>query len=612
MALLVVHADGAPPSFIPLVKPLTTVAAAADSDVHVPDLRGVVAIQFDGESFTATALEGAHLLVNGKRRGHHILVDGDTLQLGATQLVFQKGERVPQATPAAAPGPRPGSRDPEALATSRLAQFARQLASEPGLDSALTRLLDALIEVVRADKGFVLEVTDGVPHILKARNFQRENVADAVEGLSDTIVKRVLETREPLRIEDALHDAQFNASESVVNLKLASVMCLPLLMRGQLVGAIYLGNDKLLTLFTERELEVATSFCSTAALLIELARQLDELRADKKVLLERLEAQAYGDIIGACDPMRDIFRKIDKVAGTDIGVLVTGETGTGKELIAREIHRRSPRKNGPFVAINCGAIPENLLESELFGHARGAFTGAVAARPGRFQAASGGTLFLDEIGDMPAGLQVKLLRALQERAVTRVGENKAEPVDIRVVAATNKDLDEELKAGRFREDLYYRINVIHLHLPALRDRGEDAVMLAKWFLGRAIRELSSKVKGFSPQALVAIKRYRWPGNIRQLENRIKKAVVLAEKPLISPDDLELRPEQLEPILPLLQARDDWQKRYINEVLERNGGNRTKTAKDLGVDPRTIFRHLERMEAEKRGETLPPDETLDEQ
>jgi transcriptional regulator with PAS, ATPase and Fis domain len=259
------------------------------------------------------------------------------------------------------------------------------------------------------------------------------------------------------------------------------------------------------------------------------------------------------------------------------------------------------------VAINCGAIPENLLESELFGHAKGAFTGAVATRIGRFQAANGGTLLLDEIGEMPLPLQVKLLRALQERTVIKVGENKPEPVDIRIVAATNKDLEEEMKAGRFREDLFYRVNVVHLHLPALRERGEDAVTLAKWFLGRAIRELSSKVKGFSPQALVAIKRFRWPGNIRQLENRIKKAVVLAEKPLIGPDDLELRPEQLEPILPLAAARDEWQHRYINEVLERNGGNRTKTAKDLGVDPRTIFRHLERMEAEKRGETLPPDE-----
>jgi transcriptional regulator with GAF, ATPase, and Fis domain len=602
MATLVVQGGGAQPASVSLVKPLTTIAAAADSDLRVPELRGVVAIQFDGQSFTATALEGAHLVVNGKKRGQHTLADGDTLQLGATRLLFQAEARVQAPFEMRRIGA-----DPAALATSRLAEFARQLAHEPGLDSALTRLLDALIEVVRADKGFVLQMVDGAPYMLKARNFQRENVADAVERLSDTIVKRVLETREPLRIEDALHDAHFNASESVVNLKLSSVLCLPLVARGELLGAIYLGNDKLANIFSERELEVAASFCSTAALLLELGRQLDELRADKKALQERIEEQAYGDVIGSCDPMRDVFRKIDKVAATDISVLVTGETGTGKELIAREIHRRSPRRNAPFVAINCGAIPENLLESELFGHAKGAFTGAVAARAGRFQAASGGTLLLDEIGEMPLPLQVKLLRALQERAVTRVGENKPEPVDIRIVAATNKDLDEELKAGRFREDLFYRINVVHLHLPPLRERGEDAVMLAKWFLGRAIRELGSKVKGFSPQALVAIKRFRWPGNIRQLENRIKKAVVLAEKPLLTPDDLELRPEQLEPILPLAQARDEWQKRYINEVLERNAGNRTKTAKDLGVDPRTIFRHLERMEAERRGETLPPED-----
>jgi transcriptional regulator with GAF, ATPase, and Fis domain len=607
MATLVAQGGGAQPSSLSLVKPLTTIASAADSDVRVPELRGVVAIQFDGQSFTATALEGAHLVVNGRKRGQHTLSDGDILQLGATQLVFQAEARA--QTPFEV---RRLGADPAALATTRLAEFAQQLAHEPGLDSALTRLLDALIEVVRADKGFVLQMVDGAPHILKARNFHRENVADAVERLSDTIVKRVLETREPLRIEDALHDAHFNASESVVNLKLSSVLCLPLVARGELLGAIYLGNDKLANLFTERELEVAASFCSTAALLLELGRQLDELRADKKALQERIEEQAYGDVIGACDPMRDIFRKIDKVAGTDISVLVTGETGTGKELIAREIHRRSPRRNAPFVAINCGAIPENLLESELFGHAKGAFTGAVSARPGRFQAASGGTLLLDEIGEMPLQLQVKLLRALQERVVTRVGENKPEPVDIRIVAATNKDLDEELKAGRFREDLFYRINVVHLHLPPLRERGEDAVMLAKWFLGRAIRELGSRVKGFSPQALIAIKRFRWPGNIRQLENRIKKAVVLAERPLLSADDLELRPEELEPILPLAQARDEWQKRYINEVLERNGGNRTKSAKDLGVDPRTIFRHLERMEAERRGETLPPDDVSGEE
>ncbi len=606
MATLVVRNPGLPPSSYPLVKPLTSVGASAESDLRVPDVRGVIAIQFDGASFTATALEGAALTVNGKKRGQHMLADGDTLQLGATQLVFQSNDRIP--TPAEVN--RLGSRDPASLAVQRLAEFTQALAREPALDRALERLLDSIIEVVKADKGFVIVLHEGVPSVLAARNLHRENIANAVERLSDSIVSRVLKERVPVIVSDALHDPQFNVSESVVNLKLSSVMCVPLIIRGELTGAVYVGNDRVANLFTERELVLTTSFCSTAVLLLEFARQLDELRADKAELIGRLEEQAYGDIIGSCDAMRDIFRKIDKIATTDISVLVTGETGTGKELIAHEIHRRSPRKAGPFVAINCGAIPENLLESELFGHAKGAFTGAVSNKPGRFQTANGGTLFLDEIGEMPPALQVKLLRALQERTVTRVGENKAEPIDIRVVAATNKELEEEMKQGRFREDLFYRINVVHLHLPPLRERGEDAVMLAKWFLGRAIRELGSKVKGFSPQALVAVKRFRWPGNIRQLENRIKKAVVLAEKPLINPDDLELRPEQLEPILPLAQARDEWQKRYINEILDRNSGNRTKTAKDLGVDPRTIFRHLERMEAERRGETLPPEPEIE--
>src|SRR5258708_7989081 len=208
------------------------------------------------------------------------------------------------------------------------------------------------------------------------------------------------------------------------------------------------------------------------------------------------------------------------------------------------------------------------------------------------------------MGGMPEQLQGKILGGLQEHTVSKVGDSKPEPIDLRVVAATNRDLEVEMKAGRFREDLYYRINVVGLHLPALRDRGEDAVMLAKYFLARAVRALSTKLKGFSPQALVALRRYRWPGNIRQLENRIKKAVVLADRPLVGPEDLELDPSQLDPILPLAQARVEWQKRYINEVLERNAANRTKTARDLGVDPRTIFRHLARMEAESRGEPGP--------
>jgi transcriptional regulator with PAS, ATPase and Fis domain len=298
---------------------------------------------------------------------------------------------------------------------------------------------------------------------------------------------------------------------------------------------------------------------------------------------------------------------VQRVAGTDITVLVTGETGTGKELIAREIHNRSLRAKGPFVGVNCGAIPENLLESELFGHVRGAFTGAVGNKAGRFQTANKGTLFLDEIGEMPVALQVKILRALQEHIVCRVGETTPEPVDIRVIAATNRDLEAETRAGRFREDLYYRLNVVRLHLPPLRERGDDIVVLARYLLSRYAPEYGGTVRGFSPSAIMAIQRYQWPGNIRELENRIKKAVVLADKALLGPDDLGINPDEIPDILPLAEARDRWQRAYINEVLSLNGGNRTKTARDLGVDPRTIFRHLEKEEGGVSSEESPADE-----
>jgi transcriptional regulator with PAS, ATPase and Fis domain len=281
------------------------------------------------------------------------------------------------------------------------------------------------------------------------------------------------------------------------------------------------------------------------------------------------------------------------VAAADISVLITGETGTGKELIARELHRRSNRSEKALIVVNCGAIPENLMESELFGHVRGAFTGAVATRQGSFQAADGGTLFLDEIGEMPLALQVKLLRALQEREVVKVGDTKPQSVDIRVVTATNRDLEASIKEGTFREDLYYRLNVVNVHLPPLRERGDDIVILAKFLLKKYAAEFGATVKGFTPRALEAMRNYDWPGNVRELENRIKKSIVLADKTLIGVDDLDLGGDHQRAVVPLAQAREDFTRQYILEILERNGGNRTRTARDLGVDPRTVFRYLER-------------------
>ncbi|HMG20698.1 MAG TPA: sigma-54 dependent transcriptional regulator, partial [Kofleriaceae bacterium] len=287
------------------------------------------------------------------------------------------------------------------------------------------------------------------------------------------------------------------------------------------------------------------------------------------------------------------MKQAARVAPTQATVLLMGETGTGKERVARLIHGYSSRAARRFVAVNCGALAEGLLESELFGHVKGAFTGAVANKQGKFQAADGGTLFLDEIGEMPIELQVKILRALQERVVYRVGDTRPETCDIRILAATNRDLDKEIAQGRFREDLYYRLNVVNVELPPLRQRGEDVLVIARYLLSRYSREYDVKVKGLSPNAAVAIRKHAWPGNIRELENRIKKAIVLCESSVIGPDDLGLTGDVLPQILTLSEAKDKFQRDYINEVLALNNGNRTKTARDLGVDPRTVFRHLEK-------------------
>jgi transcriptional regulator with GAF, ATPase, and Fis domain len=431
------------------------------------------------------------------------------------------------------------------------------------------------------------------PKVKAARNLKRENIADAVSQLSDSILDKVVRSRKPLIVSDALHDKEFSASSSVVGLNLCSVMCVPLLSQGNLIGVIYVGNDNIVNLFTQEHLETLIIFAAQASLLLTNAMLVNDLRVDNKVLSERIEQMCYGSIIGACDAMKDIYRKIDKVAATDVSVLVQGETGTGKELIARELHNRSPRVKKPFVTLNCGAIPESLLESELFGHVKGAFTGAVQTKPGKFHLADTGTIFLDEIGEMPLNLQVKLLRVLQEKTVTRVGDTKPERLDLRILAATNRNLEEEVKAGRFREDLFYRLNVVTLHLPPLRKRGDDINLIAHYLLQRFTQEFGVGARSFSKDSLIAMKKYAWPGNIRQLENRIKKAVILSDRAVIEPTDLDLQPEDLEEILPLNEAKERFQRRYINEVLARNNGNRTKTAKDLGVDPRTIFRHLEK-------------------
>jgi transcriptional regulator with GAF, ATPase, and Fis domain len=584
------------PKIFSIYKKITSLGRAAANDVSIDDrtlAEHHAQIVFDGKAFNLNEVDlEADIQVNQKKKRRVRLEHGDRIDLGKVELhfsLFDEADREEEDESAT------GESDERSVVVGlrQLHELSQRLMQSREMEGQLSLLMDAVIAATHAAKGFLVLLEAGETRVTVARNLGGRNADAGIAQLSDSILARVIETRQPLIVSDALSDTHFGRSESVMNLQLASVMCAPLLAEGQLLGLIYLGNDSVRGLFGETSLEVLTIFAAQASLLLQNAQLLVQLRSDKGELEKQLHEKRFGDIVGTNPSLVEVFRKVEKVAGTDISVLITGETGTGKELIARELHRRSTRKDGPFVVVNCGAIPENLMESELFGHVRGAFTGAVATRNGKFQAAHQGTLFLDEIGELPLGLQVKLLRALQERVVTKVGDTKPDRVDIRVVAATNRDLEAEIKKGTFREDLFYRLNVVNLHLPPLRERGDDTVLLAKFLLQKFSEELNPKVKGFTPNALIAIRKYEWPGNVRQLENRLKKAIVLCDKTLIGPEDLDLFAEALAPIMTLTQAREDFQRRYILEVLERNNGNRTKTARDLGVDPRTIFRYLER-------------------
>jgi transcriptional regulator with GAF, ATPase, and Fis domain len=576
-----------------IIKSITTIGADRGNDIAIARM-GLAPhharIVFDGRDFTVTDTEeGAELLVNGKKKKKARLDHEDRITLGEAQIAFSL-----LGVPVAPEEASDRAADRAMLdGLKKLQQFSSDLMQRESVGELLDKLMDAVIEITGAAKGFLVLFEDDKPSIKVARNVHRENLDSAVAQLSDSIIARVVETKKSLIVSDAMSDTAFKAAESVINLRLSSVMCVPLMHRGDLLGLIYVGSDAVTGMFDASALELLEVFAAQASLLVHTALLVDDLRFRNESLSKELVKQQFGEIIGSSPSMREVFKRVEKIAGADVSVLVGGETGTGKELIAREIHRRSARSRGPFVTVNCGAIPENLMESEFFGHVRGAFTGAVANYAGKLQAADKGTIFLDEIGEMPLSLQVKLLRVLQERQVVKVGATKPETLDIRVLAATNRNLEEEVRAGRFREDLYYRLNVLHIELPPLRERGDDVVLLARFLLQKYAEQFGGKAKGFTPNAVIAIKKHSWPGNVRELENRMKKAVILCEGSMIGPRDLDLGEESLPPVVALADAKENFQRQYILEVLARNNGNRTKTAQDLDVDPRTIYRYLEK-------------------
>ena len=310
---------------------------------------------------------------------------------------------------------------------------------------------------------------------------------------------------------------------------------------------------------------------------------------------QQLNTDSFEGMLGTNASMQTIFESIKKVAPSSAPVLILGESGTGKEMVARAIHQKSPRKNDPFVAINCSAIPESLMESELFGHEKGAFTGAHQMRKGRIETASGGTLFLDEIGEIPLPIQVKLLRFLQEQRIERVGGRQEIPVDVRVVSATNANLKKGMLQGTFREDLFYRIAVVQLLLPPLRERDEDINFLAQAFLQRMSQEIGKSGLAFTPEALRSIRHYNWPGNIRELQNRVRRAAIMSETKRITPQDLELAQSEITAqVITLREAREAVEREMVIQALKKNSGKITAAAADLGVSRPTFYELMEKL------------------
>jgi two-component system NtrC family response regulator len=330
-------------------------------------------------------------------------------------------------------------------------------------------------------------------------------------------------------------------------------------------------------------------------IVLQRAAYLSNLEQENRALQQQAGQNDFEGLMGNSAQMQEVFRMIRRVGPSDVPVLITGESGTGKELVARAIHRQSARKSEPFIAINCGAIPETLLESELFGYEKGAFTGATQQRKGRIEGAQGGTLFLDEIGDIPLGLQVKLLRFLQDHEIQRLGAKETLAVDARILAATNVDLQKAMSEERFREDLYYRLCVVTIAVPALSGRGSDVTLLARTFLTKFAEEQKKPLKGFTPQAVEALTLHHWPGNVRELENRIKRAVVMAEGKYVTPENLELKdPSSSEEEASTLRAsRDSRERDLVRLAMEKADGNVSRAAADLGISRPTLYQLLAR-------------------
>jgi len=523
----------------------------------------------------------------------------------------------------------------------RMMEINKHINSEHNLKKLLELIMDSVIEMAGAERGFLILRERESLVIKVARNFDRESIKKPEFKVSHSVAEEVLRTGKPMISADALNDPNLPPAGSVTDLKLRSLLCIPFRVRERVLGCVYIDNRFETDLFREDDLPLLQGFADQAAIAIENARLFEENLRDQEELkhsrdeIERLNDQLkakvekqyvelakvkqdldsrrpdvplkhdFSSIVGDSRALKDLFRLLDRVIDTDEPVFVHGESGTGKELVARSIHFNSPRaKAGKFVSENCSAIPDTLLESELFGHEKGSFTGATTSKPGLFELAHKGTLFLDEIGDMSLDMQKKLLRAIQEGEIRRVGGKDVVKVDVRMVSASNKDLADLIKTGHFREDLFYRLNVVKLTLPPLRDRKEDIPLLVDYFLEKVARDTGQPKRRVDEPAFWYLQNYSWPGNIRELDNEIRRAVALSDG-LIMVDNLKDEIKAADLFKPAVriptggqlkdivrEATEEVERKVIVRALEESGWKKTDAAAKLGISRPTLDAKIE--------------------
>ena len=553
----------------PIAGILTTIGSDRAADVRLPDLPLQWAVlQRDGFGFV--------LRVLGTGASHR-LSEGAAVTVDGVGLTITRPQRKERGLP--------------------VARLAEVLTEAQGPEETLGALLRDIIVAAQADGGALILHEDGSYAIAVAQDGEGAPLADAAQLLSDTIVREVLARAGAVHVADAAKDHRYASVPSVVALRLRSVLCVPMTVYGGVVGAIFLGKRELRDPFPPR---VADDLAVIAAMAVPLLTQLRRASSSAR------KGSAEESIVGECPAIEEVRRLAQRVGASDLSVLLLGQTGTGKEVVAHALHAASSRRDHPLVAINCSALPEGLLAAELFGCRKGAFTGAVADRRGRIEQAHKSTLFLDEVGDMPLAMQAALLRVLEQREVVRLGENTPRAVDFRLVAATHKDLDAEVRAGRFREDLLYRLREFTLVLPPLAERGDDVVLLARLFLRQTEQQLGLPIHRIGPVAIEALRRHRWPGNVRELRSAMRRAAVLADGKEIAGGDLQLllapRPvvaqgttlatSLLEPLdRPLADAKEAFVGQYVAAVIARHGGDRQAAAAALGVSLRSLYRYL---------------------